>query len=58
MSDIDNLSYWDLTDYGEFLYTNRPKEHGEVRMKQLSPSQKNMIEERKERTKRERNADR
>jgi hypothetical protein len=55
MHEIDELSYWDLTEYSEFLYNNRPKEHGEARMKQLLPTQKKMIEERKIRTQREKN---
>jgi hypothetical protein len=53
--EIDDLCYWDLSDYGEFLSNSRPREPGEVRMKQLQPTQKKMIAERKLRTEKEKN---
>lgn len=53
MSEIDEMSYWDLDDYVNFVNDNRPKQPGETRYKEIKPAQERMIAERKERMKKE-----
>ena len=53
MSEIDDMSYWDLIGVSKYKAQNRPTESGETRYKELKPSQKQMIEERKGRMKKQ-----
>jgi len=49
MDEIDNMSYWDLIEVSKYQNKNIPKGSGQTTYKELKPSQKKMIEERKER---------
>ena len=49
MDEIDDMSYWDLIEVSKYQNQNSPKGSGQTTYKQLKPSQKKMIEDRKER---------
>jgi len=48
MNEIDNMSYWDLIEVSKYQSHNNRKESGKTTYKELKPSQKKMIQERKE----------
>jgi hypothetical protein len=45
MEEIDNLSYWDLQDYADFLRDTQPKQQGHTYS--IKPAQQRMIDEHK-----------
>lgn len=49
MDEIDDMSYWDLIEVSKYQNQNAPKGSGQTTYKELKPSQKKMIKERKER---------
>lgn len=53
MEEIDNLCYWDIRGYADFKSEREIESTPGSHMKKLKPTQKKMIEERKEMEKRE-----
>lgn len=47
MSEIDDMSYWDLIGVSKYQTQSDRKQSGQTTYKELKPSQKRMIEERK-----------
>jgi len=53
MNEIDDMSYWDLIGISKYESQNKPKGSGQTIYKELKPSQKKMIEARKEKMKKQ-----
>jgi len=53
MNEIDEMSYWDLIEISKYQNYNERKRSGQTTYKELKPSQRTMIEKRKEILKRE-----
>lgn len=51
MAEIDDLSYWDFIEITKYQEHSNKKKSGETVYKELKPSQKQMIQDRKEREK-------
>ena len=47
MNEIDDMSYWDLIEVSKYQSRSDRKQSGQTTYKELKPSQKRMIEERK-----------